>query len=504
MNPNRFAFPHSTSLLPRLLAGFVLLTSVPALQGCGSKIAERESTDTGNPPVIDENRIRVVTGEDGVRVVGEEDSVTPNAEVVVSNASTGDSATTQAAADGSFEVEIGGTTEDDYRVEVNANGRSADVQLSAVGDESSGSDEEPDGAPSAGQCAPPDDLSQSSTTGPQPVCAELHFEAGCVASRGVATADTSCETDADCVRMSSAPSCIDSCSRDVAVSERGAVDLQAAIDEIDDDQCRRFDEAGCSFIAVPCAPDGPWEAGCVQGTCQAIIGCAAGDRTAEQLVADATDDLAAGCTSDEECLAVFAPSCPWTCRGPTIVVAESQLAPLEELRQDVTSRCEEQASFDECDDGLGCTEDDPSAQPVCRMGVCFEEESAPPAPAAGCVWGVDELLAEVGAEVVARQDCGITNGGDLGGVGESYQCFSDAPMDPGAQFGVNNCIDCEIMSYYVSTPSGDVFHVYMESDIYGDPLREARVERCDALDFEQQVTCVGAEELYSCSEPIPQ
>jgi heat shock protein HslJ len=98
--------------------------------GCGGQATEPiNSTDTGNPPVIAETKLRVVAGEDGVVVSGGKGAVSPGADVEVTNLSTDGSAETTAASDGSFEVEVEGGLDDGYRVEAKLNGKSVDVEL---------------------------------------------------------------------------------------------------------------------------------------------------------------------------------------------------------------------------------------------------------------------------------------------------------------------------------------------------------------------------------------
>lgn len=144
----------------------------------------------------------------------------------------------------------------------------------------------------------------------------------------------------------------------------------------------------------------------------------------------------------------------------------------------------------------GCEGD--CADPPCTTGApCVSHSGA-------CAWGLDDLLAEVDVEALDREDCGATNGGDTTRVSELLDCFAQTSADPGAQFTVNNCIDCLILSHYVKTPSGDTYHVYMESDVYGDSFREARVEHCASIEQgTHTITCVETEVLYECTEARP-
>ena len=101
---------------------------------CGARADSGSSTDTGNPPVVDQRQIEVRARAGGVVVEADAGAVSPGgATVVVTNLETEASATTTAAADGSFQVELEGGTRDRYEVEVRVGGRSSAVLLGAGG-----------------------------------------------------------------------------------------------------------------------------------------------------------------------------------------------------------------------------------------------------------------------------------------------------------------------------------------------------------------------------------
>jgi heat shock protein HslJ len=70
------------------------------------------------PPVIVGEKVTIQSTASGVAVLGEPGAVTSSARVDVVNASTGQAVTTTAAAAGSFELELGGTPMDPYRIYV--------------------------------------------------------------------------------------------------------------------------------------------------------------------------------------------------------------------------------------------------------------------------------------------------------------------------------------------------------------------------------------------------
>jgi heat shock protein HslJ len=90
------------------LLGLALLVA-PAV-GCGG------STDTGNPPVVLGQGLRLAASEGGVTVSAGANAVPAGARVDVVNTSTGESATTTAEPDGSFAVELPGSLADEYQV----------------------------------------------------------------------------------------------------------------------------------------------------------------------------------------------------------------------------------------------------------------------------------------------------------------------------------------------------------------------------------------------------
>jgi heat shock protein HslJ len=116
--------PLSHSLQSRLSRCLVLLSALgcaSALPACGAQSSDSvDSTDTGNPPAIDQTALSVVAGEEGTVVVSAESGgVSPGGiEVTVTNTTADESASTTAAEDGSFEVTVPGTVEDEYEVTV--------------------------------------------------------------------------------------------------------------------------------------------------------------------------------------------------------------------------------------------------------------------------------------------------------------------------------------------------------------------------------------------------
>ncbi|HEX2730587.1 MAG TPA: carboxypeptidase-like regulatory domain-containing protein [Polyangiaceae bacterium] len=97
---------------------------------CGAKSSESpQSTNTGNPPVIDQGQIRVFQTPEGVQVIGEKGAVPDGSAVEVVNLGDQSKAKTKSADDGSFSVTLTGDLNDDYRVRVKADGRTESATL---------------------------------------------------------------------------------------------------------------------------------------------------------------------------------------------------------------------------------------------------------------------------------------------------------------------------------------------------------------------------------------
>jgi heat shock protein HslJ len=108
------------------ILGLALLAALAG--GCGGA-----STDTGNPPIVVEQKLRLRATETGVVVSGDPGAVPGGARVDVVNTATGETATTTAAADGSFEIEVEGSTTDEYRVYAASEGQSWRTRLTSSG-----------------------------------------------------------------------------------------------------------------------------------------------------------------------------------------------------------------------------------------------------------------------------------------------------------------------------------------------------------------------------------
>jgi hypothetical protein len=272
-----------------------------------------------------------VSGEPGaIRTSGDEPVV---AKVTNrSNDATGSAAVND---DGSFEVRVEGTLEDDYELTVTARGTSDSTTetLAASSGASATCLERTGMAPNEG-----------STTGPQPICGALYAEASCRATELAATVSLDCEANEDCVIAYSYPDCNDSvCFSDpLAVSTQGALELAAGRASINETTCQAFDNEGCSYSYAGCTPPPQLAAVCEDGQCvgravQWGFECTGAvlveeAATCEDFEAEALcrrDQMLAGlpnaCSEDEDCEIVYAqPACAENdCSGNFVIAASS-------------------------------------------------------------------------------------------------------------------------------------------------------------------------------------
>lgn len=217
----------------------------------------RDSTETGNPPVIDVSAVALVVRSDEVHIVGGPGAVTPGGiEVEVDNLRSGEEQRGPVAEDGSFDVRVTGTMEDTYAVR-------------AVGK-----------APSA--VSAPIYVHRGGATVEERLSCEqradvIEAELAEVASN----VDRSCSSNADCTQLTAPVSCPGwPCGGPVA-SRAASTAVAPAIEAVADAWCEPFARDDC-FLGMPqpgCILAGPFacveqqcvdciSGGCEQATCE--------------------------------------------------------------------------------------------------------------------------------------------------------------------------------------------------------------------------------------------
>ncbi|MEY2937091.1 MAG: hypothetical protein RL033_7840, partial [Pseudomonadota bacterium] len=166
--------------LARLSTCSLLLGLCPALLGhCGGATNDREpGTETGNPPVVDGQKLRLVTNAAGAELIGQPGAVPGGAEVRLDNRSTGESAETTASADGSFRVLVPGAALDTYEVTVTYRGGTVTVPVTA---------------------APEDLQNRVASAEPPPSCEQLESSLQERLDLAFTPATRGCTTDSECV-----------------------------------------------------------------------------------------------------------------------------------------------------------------------------------------------------------------------------------------------------------------------------------------------------------------
>jgi hypothetical protein len=217
------------------------------IAACFSANKPLDSTQTGNPPVIDTERVALRVSRSDVRVIGAAGAVEPGgAKVEVKNLTTGMSFTTKAAADGSFDLTISGSENDAYSVSAKAGGRTSNPVFvirgtAAVGDGRDGS------------------LS----------CEQRNTLAGELLTQAADGADRNCTTDADCSPVIAGASCYSPGCSFAYVSELGRAQIERVGRDIDANLCAEYAVDGCSHALPKCTAPAP--AACLMGHCGSSV-----------------------------------------------------------------------------------------------------------------------------------------------------------------------------------------------------------------------------------------
>lgn len=239
---------------------------------CGAR-ETNVSTNTGNPPVVDQTLVRISGAGGEVVVSGDAGAVDASGDeqvvATVTNLSNDATASATVEGDGSFEVRVAGTLNDEYELTVTTRGASPTTVTLP------GSDAPPNGQPDAQSSSPPMTClertggtpNEFGTNGPQPVCGTLNAEARCLAEEVVATVSLGCESNDDCVVSNNWVDCADSCGSGVVVSTQGVSELAAGVAAINQTTCQDFDGQGCIAIPSPCPPPPQLAALCEDGQC---------------------------------------------------------------------------------------------------------------------------------------------------------------------------------------------------------------------------------------------
>lgn len=386
---------------------FAALMAFPAAASCGAREVDM-STKTGNPPVIDQTRVRIVGAVGEVIVRGERGAVeTADGVQVVAkatNRSNDASASAIVNEDGSFEVRVAGTLEDEYELTITARGTSASTTLSLATSDttdptaSAGLSNDTRGSTTTDVAESGDGaltclertgtpVREGGTRGPQPICGMLQSEALCQAAELVASVSLECADEQDCTFARRIPNCVQACGSVAVVSKEGAVDLAAGLSSIDETICRDFDGEGCTYLVTGCTPTSKAVALCEDGQCVARyvhsgFGCSdavlydntptCDDYETEALCQrdEMLADLNNACTRDDECTQFNAgPACAVEDCSHNRVVAVASLADVEASLAAIDDGICRQANDQTCEyQALPCLAT--ALNPRCVAGAC--------------------------------------------------------------------------------------------------------------------------------------
>jgi hypothetical protein len=211
--------------LARLLLWLLIALFPPLLGQCGGAV--EHGTETGNPPVVEQQKLHIVLRGTGIEVVGDAGAVSPGANVRVTNRATGESAESTGRADGSVTVIVPGALQDEYEVTVSNGSGSQTVRVAA----------------------------ETSAGGQALSCDQLVNSASAQLNALLATAPRDCTVDNDCVRLDTSLSCVSDCGRSIAVAGESAAlpEFLRSLERLDPPVCDEFRSRQCPGpFALPC------------------------------------------------------------------------------------------------------------------------------------------------------------------------------------------------------------------------------------------------------------
>jgi hypothetical protein len=275
--------------LARRLPWLLIAICPPLLGHCGGAV--EHGTETGNPPVVEQQKLHVVLHDDGVVVVGDPGAVPAGATVSVSNARNGERSEASAGADGSVSVSVPGTLDDEYEVTVSSGGRSQTVRVSAIA-----------GGSGAGGTSGAEFASAS--------CDSLEKTLRDQVSAGYDAASKACQVDSDCTTGGDV-GCYYTCGGPI-VSVAGMPAAQRALLESTAPVCDEL-TSRCPGRGPPGCPFSFNTLACNSGTC-GQLSCNDLERRAQEQISDIIINRPRDCTKDEDCTVVEADvRCVATC-----------------------------------------------------------------------------------------------------------------------------------------------------------------------------------------------
>lgn len=251
------------------------------LGACSHTHGPQDSTQTGNPPALQEGRLTLEVSAGEVHITGGTGAVSPGgARIEVTNLSTGEVVEGFAADDGSFDLRVDGSLNDVFAVSAVASGQESPPVYVVRG----------------GAAITSEDGSLS--------CDEYGELAAAVLDGSEAAAGKSCDSDGDCVAVAKSTSCLHDCAY-AFVTSAGADQIETTREALRDGLCEAYSRAGCTSPEGEC--DSPGDARCVAGKCTApggSLSCEELDQQAHSVIAAAVATADTQCGVDSDCIEV--------------------------------------------------------------------------------------------------------------------------------------------------------------------------------------------------------
>ncbi|MEO8178469.1 MAG: carboxypeptidase-like regulatory domain-containing protein [Deltaproteobacteria bacterium] len=265
--------------LTRLLFWLLVAICPPLLGHCGGAV--EHGTETGNPPIVEQQKLHIVLRGTGIEVVGDAGAVSPGAYVSVTNRTTGQSAESTGRADGSVSVIVPGSLQDEYEVTVSNGSGSQTVRVAA---ETSGA------AGSSGT-----ELANAS-------CDALGQTLSQSVTAAYTEASKACQADSDCTTGGDV-GCYYGCGGPI-VSVSGKAAAEAAIVQDTAPLCAELSRR-CGPRGPPgCPYQTPTTMGCENGSCQ-VLSCNDLESRATARVNDTLQRAPRDCGVDADCSLIF-------------------------------------------------------------------------------------------------------------------------------------------------------------------------------------------------------
>lgn len=244
-----------------------------------------ESTETGNPPVVDSGRFALMQIGGDVEIVGAPGAVRPGGSTIeITDSVSGHSASAQSAPDGSFALTLRDVdlARASFTIRVSSVDGMSTAHLpspSGQGGPRSGPEREAETTADAASAAPfaQPDAGPSSSDAAQPAsldagtvnlsCAELDQAVDLRLQQALGAPEVECTQGAACTPVATRTSCLESCP--ILVASGSVATVEAAVAQVERELCTQHKAQGCAVQTEQCADVGD---ACVDERCSTPSG----------------------------------------------------------------------------------------------------------------------------------------------------------------------------------------------------------------------------------------